>query len=101
MAIPAIGATGQSRADELYEYGAYLASECTTCHRIDGQDEGIPPIVGWPEGDFVAVLDAFREGERTNITMRNVAGSLGSEEIAALARFFNQVAKTAKREDAR
>ena len=30
------------------EYGAYLAGECTTCHRIDGADEGIPSITGWP-----------------------------------------------------
>jgi len=78
-------------ADELFEYGAYLSSECTSCHRLDGSgDESIPPIVGWPEDLFIQAMDGYRRGEMNDVIMQNVARSLGDEETAALARFFNQ-----------
>ena len=28
-------------------YGRHLAQECTSCHRLDGIDNGIPSIAGW------------------------------------------------------
>ena len=39
-----------ARADDakLLSYGRHLASECSGCHRIDGVDNGIPSITGWP-----------------------------------------------------
>jgi cytochrome c553 len=78
-------------ADELFDYGAYLPSECTPCHRLDGvADKAIPSIVGWPETVFIRAMDGYRRGELTNAIMQNVARSLGDEETAALARFFNQ-----------
>ena len=70
------------------ELGAYLASECTSCHQPDGRDQGIPPIVGWKESDFIAALWAFQSGVRRNPVMRSVATSLSDDEIAALACFF-------------
>ncbi|NJO22136.1 MAG: hypothetical protein HC868_03335 [Sphingomonadales bacterium] len=33
---------------KLMAYGRHLARECTSCHRIDGIDNGIPSIVGLP-----------------------------------------------------
>ena len=78
-------------ADELFEYGAYLSSECTSCHRLDGSgDDSIPPIVGWPEDLFIQAMDGYRRGEMSDAIMQNVARSLGDQETAALARFFNQ-----------
>jgi cytochrome c len=78
-------------ADEVFDYGAYLSSECTSCHRLDGGgDKAIPPIVGWPEELFIRAMDGYRRGELNNEIMQNVARSLGNEETAALARFFNQ-----------
>jgi cytochrome c len=94
VALGAIGlliATGPAPADELFDYGAYLSSECTTCHRLDGGgDHAIPPIIGWPEDLFIQTIDRYRRGVLTNAIMRNVARSLGEEETAALARFFSQ-----------
>ena len=72
------------------EYGAYLAGECTTCHRTDGVDEGIPSIVGWPVDDFVIALHAYKLGTRVHAVMQMVAGRLSSEEIAALAAHFRE-----------
>ena len=78
-------------ADDLFDYGAYLSSECTSCHRLDGGgDHAIPPIIGWPEDLFIQAIDRYRRGVLTNQIMQNVARSLGEEETAALARFFSQ-----------
>ena len=70
------------------EYGAYLAGECTTCHRADGAVEGIPSIVGWPVSDFVLALQAYKHGKRVHPAMQLAAGRLSDEEIAALAAHF-------------
>jgi cytochrome c len=70
------------------EYGEYLASECQTCHRSDGSDQGIPSITGWPTEDFVLAMHAYKQKLRTNPVMQNYAGRLTDEEIAALAAYF-------------
>ncbi len=70
------------------EYGEYLSSECTTCHRADGADQGIPSIVYWPEEDFVIAMHAYKSNLRAHPVMNMVAGRLNNEEIAALAAYF-------------
>ena len=72
------------------EYGAYLASECTTCHRPDGADEGIPSIIGWPVDDFVITLQAYKHGKRRHEAMQTIAKRLSDEEIASLAVYFGR-----------
>ena len=72
------------------EYGAYLAGECTTCHRADGADRGIPSITGWPRDDFMIALHAYKRGKRVHPAMQLVAGRLSDEEIAALAAHFRR-----------
>ncbi len=90
-AIGLLFVTGPVAADDLFDYGAYLSSECTSCHRLDGGgDITIPPIIGWPEDIFIQTIDRYRRGVLTNAIMQNVARSLGEEETAALARFFSQ-----------
>lgn len=71
------------------EYGEYLSSECLTCHRADGSDEGIPSITAWPEEDFVVAMHAYKEQLRVHPVMQMMAGRLTNEEIAALAAYFN------------
>ena len=75
------------RAGDL-ELGEYLSSQCTTCHQRSGKSNGIPPIVGWDAQSFVAVMQSYKDKERENKVMRNIAGSLSAEEIAALAAYF-------------
>ena len=72
------------------EYGAWLASECTTCHRSDGSDRGIPSITGWPLEDFVIALQAYKHATRVHPVMQLIAGRLSDEEIAALAMHFRE-----------
>lgn len=69
-------------------YGEYLSSECTTCHRRDGADEGIPSITGWPVEDFVVAMHAYKRKIRPHPVMQMLAGRLSDEEIAALAAYF-------------
>lgn len=70
------------------EYGEYLSSECTTCHRTDGADEGIPSITLWPEDDFVIAMHAYKNKTRAHPVMNMMAARLNDEEIAALAAYF-------------
>ena len=86
-----LGVVSPASADDVLRYGEYLAGECTTCHRLDGADKGIPPIIGWPEPQFVAVLRAYRDGVREHAIMGNVARSLSEDDLAALARYFNHL----------
>lgn len=69
-------------------YGEYLSSECTTCHQVDGSDQGIPAVTGWPVEDFVVAMHAYREKLRPHPVMQMMAGRLSDDEIAALAAYF-------------
>jgi cytochrome c553 len=72
-------------------FGQYLSSECVTCHQLSGRFEGIPPIIGWPEANFIEIMKQYRTKERTNPVMQNIAGKLSEEEIAALAAYFGSL----------
>jgi cytochrome c553 len=70
-------------------FGEYLSSECVTCHQISGKAVGgIPPIIGWPTAQFLAVMNAYKRKERDNNVMQTIAGKLKEDELAALAAYF-------------
>ncbi len=73
------------------DYGAYLSGECTTCHQVDGGDEGIPSITGWEPADFVTALHAYKNKHRKHPVMQMMAARLSDEEIAALAAYFQNI----------
>ena len=73
------------------EYGEYLANECTTCHQRDGDYDGIPSIISWPEEDFVIAMHAYKRQIRPHPVMQMMAGRLSDEEIAALAAYFGKL----------
>ncbi|SFJ44662.1 Cytochrome c553 [Bosea sp. OK403] len=69
--------------------GEYLASECTSCHQLSGRSSGgIPAIVGWPEEQFVAVLNSYARKERDSQTMQAIAARLSRDDVTALATYF-------------
>lgn len=74
-------------------YGQHLARECTSCHRIDGTDNGIPSITGWPAADFVTTMNYYRDKQRPNPAMQSVAQSLVEEDIEALSLYFGSLPK--------
>lgn len=82
------GAAGPAPAGDP-AYGAWLASECVTCHQSGGPPVGgIPAITGWPVESFKAVMEDYRARRRHNPVMETIAGRLGDAEIAALAAYF-------------
>ena len=95
----ALGAPGpMALADDdpkVRSYGRHLAQECTGCHRIDGTDNGIPPILGWDVGLFASTLEFYRTGERTNPVMVSVVKSLDPDQIRALAAYYASLPKPA------
>jgi cytochrome c len=68
--------------------GRHLAGECVTCHPRDGRNAGIPPIVGWPADQFIAVLKSYKAKERASPVMQSIAAGLSEDEMAALAAYF-------------
>lgn len=70
------------------EYGEYLASECVTCHKADGADEGIPAITDLSVESFVTAMHSYREDHREHPVMQMIANRLSNDEIAALAAYF-------------
>lgn len=66
-------------------YGRHLAQECTSCHKLDGSDSGIPSIIGRPAEEITAMMEAFQSGARTNPAMVSVAQSLDGDQVRALA----------------
>ena len=94
--VVAVLASVEARADDngkQLAYGEHLSVECTSCHRIDGSDDGIPSIIGWPVPTFVAALKSYRNGARTNPVMVLVANSLEEDQMAALATYFGSLQK--------
>lgn len=73
------------------EYGEYLSSECTTCHRADGDNDGIPGIIGWETEHFVTAMHAYKAKHRENPVMQMITGRLANDEIAALAAYFKSL----------
>jgi cytochrome c len=72
-------------------FGEYLASECVTCHRLDGADQGIPKITGWPKKAFLTAMYEYRLRARPHQAMQLVAERLTDEELAALAAYFGDL----------
>ncbi len=95
MALAVVGApTASAVADpRLLAYGRHLAQECTTCHRIDGVDNGIPSIIGQDPAHFAETIGFYRSGARPNAAMVSVAQSLDDEQIKALAAFYASLQK--------
>jgi cytochrome c553 len=89
--LSAMACADASAADD--ELGRYLSSECVTCHQLSGHvSGGVPQINGWPEDQFVAVMNAYKDNHRDNPVMRTIAGRLAADDIAALAAYFGALA---------
>lgn len=71
---------------------------CANCHGIRGSGEGalLPRLAGQPARYFLDQMEAFRSGQRHNDdvgVMRAFAQRLTSEELEALAGYYEQAVK--------
>jgi cytochrome c553 len=73
------------------EAGRKLASQCRTCHGLDGYAliPIAPHIGGEPAAYIARQLTAFRDGTREHEMMSVVAASLSDQQIADLAAWFS------------
>jgi cytochrome c553 len=81
-------------------YGRHLSAECSACHRVDGIDNGIPAITGWPAQEFAMTLRFYKDGARQNAAMISVAQSLDDAQIEALAAYYGSLPKGPRRSSA-
>jgi cytochrome c len=86
-ALAAGGSLRTATADDL-AYGAYLASECLSCHAEETSPAGIPSLRALPSDRLDAVLSAYRDGSKPNPVMQAVARALGPAEVAAIAAYL-------------
>jgi len=90
-AVPGPSAAEAQANIKTLAYGRHLARECASCHRLDGTDDGIPSITGWPNGKLAATLKLYQAAERTNPVMVSVARSLNESQIDALAHYLESL----------
>lgn len=102
MTLPVLAGSMGLAADDakLKAYGRHLSAECSACHRIDGVDNGIPSITGWPAQEFVTTLRFYKNGSRQNAAMVSVAQSLDDAQIEALAAYYGSLPKGPRRSSA-
>jgi len=96
LGLVILSADGGMTADN--ERGAQLAAMCASCHRLDGEDKGIPPIVGMDKEKLAEAMAAFKSGARSSTIMHAVALQLSDAETAALAEYLAAREKESKRQ---
>ena len=90
-------AAAQTGDAKLIRYGEHLSQECTSCHRRDGVDNGIPSIFGLKTSEFSELMGYYQSGARPNPAMVSVAKSLDDGQIMALAAYFATLPKPPKK----
>lgn len=94
MAIIALLAQSQAFSDGLvdgnFEAGKTKAVRCGACHGPDGNSVNPqwPSIAGQHAPYVIRQLEAFQNGERTNILMSSQAMSLTEQDMKDIAVFF-------------
>lgn len=69
-------------------YGAYLATQCVTCHPASGPAHGIPVLAGRPREALIDLIAAYRSGARAHAGMQTVAQSLDAAATASVASYL-------------
>jgi len=71
------------------EYGAYLAQECSSCHRASDDADAVPALDGLDADHIYYALEDYATGLRGNAAMGLVARSLDEEQRIALSAHFS------------
>jgi cytochrome c553 len=92
LVCPVLASPVLAKGDRAF--GEYLAGECTACHQVSGRaTAGIPAIIGYPDDQFIAIMQSYAKKERDNAVMQTVAAKFKDEELAALAAYFGSLKK--------
>jgi cytochrome c553 len=83
-------AASASAQEGSIEAGRAKAQTCAACHGIDGNSvtPDWPMLAGQHAGYIVRQLRAFKEGERTDVTMKPFADMLSEQDMLDVAAYF-------------
>lgn len=87
----ASGAAAPKSEAETMSLAKHLVRECTTCHSLYGEDNGIPLMIGLTKDRFLDTMDLYKSGKRDNVAMQSVAQTLSDEETLALALYLGRI----------
>ncbi|WP_455223284.1 c-type cytochrome [Kaarinaea lacus] len=71
--------------------GEEKATQCTSCHGVDGQGSETDPktkIAGMSVGKFKEAMQAYKSGERNNAMMQMFAKKLSDQDVDDLAAYY-------------
>jgi len=76
------------------EKGKALANTCLGCHGVPGYKNAfptysVPKLEGQNPEYIVLALQAYRNGERSHLTMHSQASSLSDQDMADIAAYFS------------
>ena len=76
------------------EKGRALANTCLGCHGVPGYKNAfptysVPKLEGQNSEYIVLALQAYRNGERSHLTMHSQASSLSDQDMADIAAYFS------------
>jgi cytochrome c553 len=83
------------------EAGRTKSATCAACHGVDGNSvtPDWPMLAGQHASYIVRQLRAFKEGERTNVTMKPFADMLSEQDMLDVAAYFAAQTPTPKGAD--
>ena len=97
-ALPWLPAHGQ---DGSIEAGRAKSATCAACHGVDGNSVTAewPMLAGRHARYIVRQLRAFKNGERTDVTMKPFADMLSEQDMLDVAAYFESQTPTPKGAD--
>jgi cytochrome c553 len=96
-----LAAASASAQEGSVEAGRTKAATCAACHGVDGNSvtPDWPMLAGQHAGYIVRQLRAFKEGERTDVTMKPFADMLSEQDMLDVAAYFEAQTPTPKGAD--
>jgi cytochrome c553 len=101
-AVSAAAQEGSSaQAQGSVEAGRAKSATCAACHGVDGNSvtPDWPMLAGQHASYIVRQLEAFKAGERTDVTMKPFADMLSEQDMLDVAAYFESQTPTPKGAD--
>lgn len=96
-----LAATAAGAQEGSVEAGRTKSATCAACHGVDGNSvtPDWPMLAGQHASYIVSQLRAFKEGERTDVTMKPFADMLSEQDMLDVAAYFAAQTPTPKGAD--
>lgn len=96
-----VAATSAGAQEGSVEAGRTKSATCAACHGVDGNSvtPDWPMLAGQHASYIVRQLRAFKNGERTNVTMKPFADMLSEQDMLDVAAYFAAQTPTPKGAD--